>query len=394
MSADHPRSSPAGGTARSAGAGRPLRVHAVIDSLTWGGAELLLADLAAAAPKAGLDLTVSHLLDVDGNPAARRLRAVGVDPASLSAAGLRPASVRRVRDELRRIRPDVVHTHLGHADFVGGWAARSLRLPCVSTVHLAQGREPGVVRERVKARIFAATRRHCMAQVITVSDHTRRRYLEAGWDDAERVVVVHNGVVGAAQPGAGRRIRSEFGWGSEHLVVAMVSVLRHGKGHDVAVDAVGRLRSRYPGLRLLVAGEGPARPEIEKLVSPLGDGAVLTGHRDDVMALLDAVDVLVHPSGFDAFPTSLLEAMAAGAPIVATAVGGIPEIVVPGETGVLIGSQPSGAALAEAVGALLEDRGERQRLGAGGRARFERCFTADRWAARLRRVYEAAIASS
>ena len=99
----------------------------------------------------------------------------------------------------------------------------------------------------------------------------------------------------------------------------------------------------------------------------LGEGAVLTGHREDVMELLDATDVLIHPSRFDAFPTTLLEAMAASVPIVATDVGGIPEIVLGGQTGVLVGPPPTGEAFAAAVAPLLDDPGLREALGSQGR---------------------------
>jgi glycosyltransferase involved in cell wall biosynthesis len=106
------------------------------------------------------------------------------------------------------------------------------------------------------------------------------------------------------------------------------------------------------------------------------------------MALLDAADVLLHPSHFDALPTTLLESLAAGTPIVASAVGGIPEIVDDGETGVLIAPPPSGEAIAHALEPLLADRLLRARMGVAARAAFEARFSAARWAQRLRAAYE------
>jgi glycosyltransferase involved in cell wall biosynthesis len=165
-------------------------------------------------------------------------------------------------------------------------------------------------------------------------------------------------------------------------------VLRTDKGHAVAVDAIARLRERFPNLRLLVAGEGPARAEVERAVATLGGAGVLAGHRDDVMAVLDAADVLVHPSRIDAFPTALLEALAAGVPAVATAVGGIPEIVEDGRTGVLVGASADGAALAAALEPLLADRALRGQLAAWGRERFAARYSAARWAQNLRGLYD------
>ena len=99
------------------------------------------------------------------------------------------------------------------------------------------------------------------------------------------------------------------------------------------------------------------------MAAPLGDAVVLTGYRDDVMELLDATDVLVHPSRTEAFPTALLEAMAARVPVVATAVGGIPEIVADGRTGLLVDAPPDAGRFADAVLSLAADPDLRRRLG-------------------------------
>ena len=151
-------------------------------------------------------------------------------------------------------------------------------------------------------------------------------------------------------------------------------------------------RERFPRLRLLIVGDGPLRAEVERRAASLGGVAVVAGHRDDVMAVLDGVDVLLHPSLVDAFPTALLEAMAAAVPVVATSVGGIPEIVEDGSTGTLIEAPPRPEAVAGALLPLLADAGRRTELGRRGRERFEREFSAQRWAERLRGVYETALA--
>ena len=114
----------------------------------------------------------------------------------------------------------------------------------------------------------------------------------------------------------------------------------------------------------------------------------MLGHRTDVMQLLDASDVLVHPSEADAFPTALIEAMAASVPVVATAVGGIPEIVVDGETGVLVPGPATAAQLTAALEPLVTDAELRARMGAAGRARYEREFTVETWARRTRELYD------
>ena len=142
-----------------------------------------------------------------------------------------------------------------------------------------------------------------------------------------------------------------------------------------------------------MAGDGPARAEVGRALEPLGDGGVLAGWREDAAEVLDAVDVLLHPSRVDAFPTALIEALAAGVPIVATAVGGIPEIVDDRTTGVLVPAPPAPEALVGALEPLLSDGERRARMGGSAREAYVERFTAERWAARTRDVYERVIAA-
>lgn len=365
----------------------PLRVAAVIDGLGWGGAEMLLADFALGAAAHDIELTVAYLKDKDGSPAASRLRSVGVDPVHLGIERLRqPSAVLILRRHFAEVRPDVVHTHLGYSDLLAGAAARTMRLPVVCTLHVM--RWDGTGRELVKETIFGAVRRRWMSRVITVSDAARAAYLATGRDQAEHVTTVHNGVAGLVHPSAGSAIRAELGLDARDVVAVMVAVLRPSKGHQVALKAVAQLRRVHPELRLVIVGDGPSWDEISELAWPLGDGAMLTGHRDDVLSVLDAADLLVHPAEFDAFPTALLEAMAARVPIVATAVGGIPEIVDDGTTGVLIGAPPTAEELAAALRPLVARAELRRSLGEAGRVRFEAEFTAQRWGGRMRSLYE------
>jgi glycosyltransferase involved in cell wall biosynthesis len=372
----------------------PLRVHTLIDSLTWGGAEMLLGDLAAGAPEAGIELSVGYLNERDASPAALGLRGQGVEPMLVPVRRMvDPAGVGHLRRHLALQRPDVVHTHLSLADALGTLAARSLGIPAVSTIHLLAGEPTGrrhdsEARGRARARLVALIRRRAGARVIAVSDAAREAYLQTGWDEPRHVVTAHNGIARAPLDGAGARLRAELGIEPGALVVSIVTVLRPGKGHDLVVEALRGLQPRFPGLRLLVLGDGPGREEIHRLVQPLGAAAVLTGHRDDVMAILAATDVLVHPTLMDAFPTALLEAASARVPVIATAVGGIPEIVEDGETGLLLPAPPDAAALGERLGALLADEQLRRRLGDRAHVRFTEQFTAARWAARLRRIYD------
>jgi glycosyltransferase involved in cell wall biosynthesis len=370
--------------------GRPLRLHVLIDSLTWGGAETLLAGFARGAGDAGIEVTVGYLSPE--SEAAGGLRRVGIEPELVEVTSLTSRSdYRRVRDHLARQSPDILHTHLGGSDFFGGLAGRALGIPSVSTVHVME--TGGSPRDRVKRHLMGLARRHCNYRVIAVSEAARESYLKTHWDRPEHVVTVHNGIVDHARPGAGRAVRSELGLAPADLVVAMVGVLRPGKGHEVAARAVESLLARFPKLRLLVVGDGPSRPIIERAMAPLKGRAVLAGYREDILDVRDAVDVLIHPSSIDAFPTALIEAGAARVPIVTTDVGGIPEIVADGENGLLIDAPPEAGALADALASLLAQPELRQRLAGEGRRRYEERFTVSRWLARLQGIYRDALSS-
>jgi glycosyltransferase involved in cell wall biosynthesis len=366
-----------------------LRVLHLIDGLGVGGAERLLADLVRAARTVDVDVSVAHLYEKDGSPAAARLRALGVEPVHVRASGLlHPASLLAVRRLVAAQRPDVVHTHLGYSDLLGGLAARSVGVPTVATIHVTTTDES--VRERVKVALIGAVRRRSAARVIAVSEAARAAAVASRWSSAERTVTVHNGIEGRAVPGAGRGVRGGWGLAPDTPVVGMVSVLRGAKGHAEAFEALRAVRARLPAARLVVVGDGPARDDVACAARPLGDAVVLAGYRDDVMQVLDAFDVLVHPSHHEAFPTALLEALAAGVPVVATAVGGVPEIVTP-EVGALVDAPPQPDVLARALLDLLGDDVARRRAGAAARRRFEAEFSLEHWGAALRDVYDAVI---
>lgn len=370
-----------------------LEVLAVIDHLALGGAEMLLGQFAAAAPRAGIRLRVACFEDGDGSPAAEPLRAAGVEPVNLEVSG-RPGKrhLRLMRDHIQSVQPDLVHTHLGTADLIGGLAARSLGVPAVSTIHAVATGWAGV--PGAKAAATALGRRCCDARVIAVSESARRAYRKRSWGMGDRVVRIYNGVELTATPGAGAAVRRELGIAADELLIGMISALRPEKAHDIAIEAIAMLRDRFPRLRLLVAGQGPCASELARLAAPLGDRVLLTGRRTDVMGVFDALDVCLHPSRMDAFPTTLIEALAASTPVLASAVGGIPEIIDDGRTGVLVPAPPNAATVAAALAALLEDPGRRRSLGAAGREAYEQRFRAGPWLEQTRALYDAVLSES
>lgn len=363
-----------------------IRVLALIDHFVLGGAETLLARFALAAPRANIELSVACLHELDGNPAAAPLVAADKPPVNLNLVGRPgPHTLRTLRAHIRRTQAQIVHTHLGNSDLLGGIAARSLGVPAVCTLHTTQwnARRDRVIRPVVRV---------CCARIIAVSGSARAELLRHRWAAERNVITIHNGIDLAAEPGAGAAVRAELGIAPDDLVVAMVSALRPEKGHEVAIDAVELLRPRFPNLRLLIAGQGDLRRRLAERADRLGGAIVLAGLRPDVMRVFDAADVCLHPSTHEALPTTLMEAMAASVPVVATRVGGIPEIVTDGSDGLLVPGPAEPTALAGALAQLLDDVGVRRAMGVAARQTYEARFTADPWIWSTRALYDEILA--
>ena len=353
-----------------------------------GGAQLLLPQFATAAAQVGIRLSVACLW---AGPAGQRLQAVGVNPVRINVPGrLGICALREVGKYIASVKPDILHTHFGTSDILGSLAARLLNIPVVSSIH-AMDWSGGDAREPARLALQAIARRHCAARIIAVSESARGAYLAHGWDRPHRILTIHNGIDVSPKAGSGVAVRRELGLRPEDFVVGMVSALRPEKGHDIAIAAVQLLRSRCPQLRLLIAGEGAAGQMIARLAEPHGDAVVLTGARSDIMSLFDSLDICLHPSRADAFPTTLLEAMAASVPVIASSVGGIPEMVNDGYNGILVPAPPTAESVADAIARLMKDPRRRRELAEAGRRRYQARFTAGPWVCRTRAVYETVL---
>lgn len=375
-----------------------IRVAHVIHSLGPGGAEKVLTELATAAPAAGLQVIVISLSPVDDALHARTLRSLGVDVVELGRHRWDPRSVVDTVAALRERRVDVVHTHLKHADIVGGLAAWRLGLPQVSTLHLIE--QPHSVLGRGKLVAASLVRNAHARRILAVSRAQREWYISATRVDPTRVVVVPNGVRDAARPDSGvvAGLRAALQVEDDAVVGLMAAVMRPGKGHDTLLAALRRLPDESP-LVVAVAGDGPLLPRLRAEVDAdpvLARRVRLLGYRSDVADLMHAVDLVVHPSEADALPTTLIEAAAAGRPIVASDVGGVPDVVggppgVVGDAASLLVEPRDPEALAEALAHLTADAALRHRLGQAGRARFLADFTLPLWVSRLRMTYVEAL---
>jgi glycosyltransferase involved in cell wall biosynthesis len=348
------------------------RVLIVITLAELGGAQTYVASLLPALAEE-FDVTVAAHGD-------------GWLAGEASAAGVRFVTLQHVRRPLRpledlrglfellrlirRLRPDVVHANSSKAGVLGRLAAALARVPVrVFTVH---GWAFKAHHGRVAQAYLWADRamRPLTSWTICVAESELAAGVRARTCRPERTVVIRNGVR------LDRPQRRHAGGLDGPATILAVGRLREPKDFATLVRAGARLE---PGrARVLIVGDGPDRAAIEGEIAQLGaeDAVALLGERSDVADLLAGADVFVLPSRSEGLPMSVLEAMAAGLPVVASAVGGVPELVRDGETGRLVPPGDAGA-LAAALAELAADPLERARLGAAGRARAEAEFGLD-----------------
>lgn len=279
---------------------------------------------------------------------------------------------------LRRACFDVLNTHSRRDTVLAAIAARLAGTPLiVRTRHLAKPIHS----------LFAYT--WLAHRVIAVSRYVRKQLLEGG-ARPDRVATVHSAIV-MPQVREGECVRRELGLPEDALVVGCVAVMRAEKGHADLVDAFLHVATRFPSAHLLLVGDGmPVLSQLHAQVATLGlaPRVHFMGRRDDIGNVLAACDVFALATHREALGTVFIEAAAMGLPVVGTAVGGVPETMVEGVTGLLVPPR-NPAALAQALETLLADSALRRRMGEAGQAliRGHGLFTVERAADQVERVY-------
>jgi glycosyltransferase involved in cell wall biosynthesis len=365
-------------------------VYIVTRSEPIGGAQVHVRDLAHALLSRGHQPTV---VTSGSGVYTERLRAAGVQTITLSNLGvpIHPLRDLRALGELRALlktlRPDLVSTHSSKAGVLGRVAASSLGVPVIFTAH-GWAFTPGVPsREAAIYRWIERLAAPFASRIITVSEFDRQLALARGVASKEKVVTIHNGV-----PDVGAELRADPARSPVRLV--MIARFEPQKDHATLLHALAGLAQDPWSLDLV--GDGPLLGEIEGLARRLGLAARVRfwGQRMDVAARLAEAQVALLITNWEGFPRSILEAMRAGLPVVASAVGGIAESVRDGETGFTI---PPGDVddLRGRLKQLLTDPDLRTRMGHSGRRRYERSFTLDHTVERTLAIYrETAVDSA
>lgn len=301
-----------------------------------------------------------------------------------------PSLSLRVYSAVRKMKPDIVHLHSRRgAEVLGGVAARMARVPAV------------VLSRRVDDRINMGLLGHLKYNVlpdriVAISDGIRKVLRDCGIDE-ERLELVHSAVVTSRfQCNRDRDwFESEFGITQDAPVIGVIAQLIDRKGHKYLFSAVPDIVKAFPGARFLVFGKGPLKSQLEGLVREVGisEAVRFVGFRDDMERVMPNLDVVVHPALREGLGVSLLQAALVGVPIVASAVGGIPEIVRDGETGFLIPPEDADA-ISASVLKLLRDRDMASHFGENGRRLVHSEFSVDQMVEGNLRVYRDVLSNA
>jgi glycosyltransferase involved in cell wall biosynthesis len=375
---------------------RPIRLLWLLDSLHVGGAEALALSFAQNHDRDRIELIVAHLRTIDETSLEGQFEKTGVRIVNLRARNLRDvAAFRRLLRFVREEKIELIHAHLVYAILWAAVISRITRVPSVATLHTA----PPAARSKygLLDRIMAMAVNRWSKLVVMVSEAQRQNYIRSGAIEPGKLRTVHNGIdlqrfMRDAED-ARFRLERELGIPALSPIVITVSVLREVKGIDILLEAARLVAERVPSVRFVIVGDGPKGNDWKQLAENLrvSDRVHWLGHRDDVDAMLAGCDVFVLPSRADALPTVLMEAMAAGLPVVATDVGGVSEIVEAEKTGRLVPAADP-AQLATAIADLLRDRATLERMSAAAPASVAHRFSTVAWIERLERVYEEAVA--
>lgn len=360
----------------------PLTIVHALAPAPFGGLESVVRLLALGQRRRGYRVVVAAIVDTPSHPFVQTLTAHGIDvvPVHLPSGGYRAERL-RMAALIREVRPDVVHTHGYRPDILDIGVARRHGVATVSTLHGFTGGDWKVrTYERLQLRALRAA-----DAVVAVSHGVYERARQSGV--GQRTLHLVRNAYAATDFADRQSARAALGIEDDGFHVAWIGRLSAEKGGDVAIDALAYLRDTP--VRLSIIGDGPDRTMLEGRAVALGVGGRVTLHGivPDAARYLPAFDAFVLSSRTEGTPMVLLEAMAARLPIVATAVGGVPDVVSDTE-GVLVPSNDP-PALAAALHRVLDAPAATRERAERAHTRLETEFGVDPWLARYEALYRA-----
>ncbi len=363
-----------------------LKVIHLVEDLKIGGAERVIADTVLGLDRKKYDASVWCV--TRGGETATELSERGIEVKILGISSYRnPLNTLKLTRLLRAARPDIVHTHGYFASVIGRLAARRAEIPVILThVHSTywEYRKRHLMIERKLSR-FTQKIICCSRAVENFVKNT-----EKITDD--KTIVIYNGVDEErfSPFKSPTSIRTELGMDEKAAVVGTVSSLTSHKGHEYFIQATSLVLNTLPSAKFLIVGDGPLRKKLENQAKNLNihPSVIFTGTRKDIPEMLSLMDVFVLPSHTrEGLGIAIIEAMAAEKPVVATDIGGIPEVVNHGETGLLV---PPGdpESLSKAIIELLQNPLRAKTMGEKGRTRVKEKFTTKKMLSEIEHVYQ------
>jgi glycosyltransferase involved in cell wall biosynthesis len=380
----------------------PMRLVYIIDSLFPGGAARSLAAMVPHLVSSGVELDVAYLVERPGLHDELERAGARVVPATGSSSRL--ARSRRVTRIVRRSRPDLIHTTLFEADIAGRIAGRLAGVPVVSSiVNLAYGPEqladPRLKRWRIEgARLVDVLTARRVVRFHALSRHVAEVMGERLRIPLERIDVVARGRdpdrLGKRTEERRAEARARIGAQPGDVVLLAAARQEHQKGLDVLLDAFPMIAARIPGARLVLAGRpGGATPSLQERAAAAGPRVRILGTRDDVPDLMCGADVLAVPSRWEGLGCVLLEGMALEAPIVASDLPAVREVLDDGSCGLLVPPERPDRLAAGIVKAARDGDASRHRA-VLARRRFQERYTDDRVAGEMLAFYERAFSQA
>lgn len=285
---------------------------------------------------------------------------------------------------LKRERPQIVHSYLFHADIFGRIFARLTRVPVVIS---------SLRNENIGGRLYEillGVTDFCVDKVTAVSRNVADVHIAKGTTKKNKISVIYNGLeLEDSSQKEASRIRRNLDIRDDLFLLLTIASLEPKKGHIFLFEALSMLKKEGCRFKLLVVGHGREKERLERKIANLGleNEVVLMGKRDDIQEILVASDAFVLPSIWEGLPNALLEAMAAGLPVIATRVGGIPEVITDSETGLLVETKDSNA-LAKAIERIAKEDGFSRRLAQNARDCVRRNFDIKKTVEQTEELYE------
>ena len=369
-----------------------IRLLFLVNGFAIGGGELKLLELAKELLRRYSERFAVVVCSVgQGGPLQKEFEALDVRTEVFEKKGKYDISlIGKVARLIREENIDVVQTTLFYADVIGTLAARMAgKIPVVSWEAITEPyRKKHLLAYWLASRWFSVS--------VAVSDAIRRQVIEERRVSPDKAMTIHYGVdTEKFHPMHRNVLRKEIGLNRKEKILGTVARLAEQKGHCYLLDAAPSILQEHPDVHFVFAGDGPLRSELESQTcrNNLNGHVHFLGFRSDVRELMSEFDVFVLPSLWEGLPNVVLEVMACGKPVVATAVDGTPEAIVDGETGLLVPPRDP-KALAEAIIKLLGDEKNIKTMGIKGRERVEQSFSLETQIDRFVELYEKLYLSS